>query len=82
MEINYPELTLLGSTGSIGTQALELASAKNIKVNTLCARSSVGTVEAQARKFQPSYCVMTDVDAAKDLKARLADTGVKLLSGD
>ena len=82
MEVNYPELTLLGSTGSIGTQALELAAAKNIKVNTLCARSSVGTVEAQARKFQPSYCVMTDESAAKDLKARLADTGIKVLSKD
>ncbi len=82
MEYNYPELTLLGSTGSIGRQALELAEAKNIKVNTLCARSSVGTVEEQARRFLPSFCVMTDENAAKDLRARLTDTGIKVLSGE
>ena len=41
MGFNYPELTLLGSTGSIGTQALELAAAKNIKVNTLCAKLNI-----------------------------------------
>ncbi len=82
MEYNYPELTLLGSTGSIGRQALELAEAKNIKVNTLCARSSVGTVEAQARRFLPNFCVMTDENAAKDLRARLVDTGIKVLSGE
>ena len=62
--MKYQSLTLLGSTGSIGRQALELAAEKNIKINGLCARSSVKEVEAQARRFKPQYCVMTDASAA------------------
>jgi len=57
MRNNYPSLTLLGSTGSIGRQALELAAEKNIKVNGLCARSSVAEVEAQARRFLPNIAL-------------------------
>ena len=82
MRSKYPALTLLGSTGSIGTQALELAAEKNIKINGLCARSSVDVVERQARRFMPKYCVMTDEAAARDLKARLADTKIKVMSGE
>jgi len=82
MRKNYPSLTLLGSTGSIGRQALELAAEKNIKINGLCARSSVTEVEAQARRFKPKYCVMTDENAAADLKVRLSDTKIKVMSGE
>jgi len=82
MRNNYPSLTLLGSTGSIGRQALELAAEKNIKVNGLCARSSVAEVEAQARRFSPKYCVMTDERSAADLKSRLSDTKIKVMSGE
>lgn len=81
MNSEYTELTLLGSTGSIGRQALELAAAKNIKVNGLCAHRSVPETEAQARRFSPRFCVMTDESAAADLAARLADTDIRVLSG-
>ena len=82
MNYEYPELTLLGSTGSIGRQALELADAKNIKINGLAANKSVAEVERQARRFKPSFCVMSDPCAAVDLKDRLADTNITVLSGD
>ena len=82
MSYEYPELTLLGSTGSIGRQALELADAKNIKINGLAANKSVAEVEKQARRFKPSFCVMSDPGAAADLKDRLADTDITVLSGD
>lgn len=82
MSYEYPELTLLGSTGSIGRQALELADAKNIKINGLAANKSVAEVEKQARRFKPSFCVMSDPRAAADLKDRLADTEITVLSGD
>ena len=79
MSYEYPELTLLGSTGSIGRQALELADAKNIKINGLAANKSVAEVEKQARRFMPSFCVMSDPRAAADLKDRLADTEITVL---
>ena len=82
MSYEYPELTLLGSTGSIGRQALELADAQNIKINGLAANKSVAEVERQARRFKPSFCVMSDPRAAVDLKDRLADTNITVLSGD
>lgn len=78
----YPSLTLLGSTGSIGKQTLELAAEKNININGLCAHLSVDEVEAQARRFKPKYCVMTDERAAADLKTKLSDTKIKVLSGE
>ncbi len=82
MNFEYPQLTLLGSTGSIGRQATELASAKGIRINGFAANRSVAAVEEQARRFAPSFCVMSDPKAAADLKARLADTSVKVLAGE
>ena len=78
----YPTVTLLGSTGSIGKQALELAAAKGIKIKAIGANRSVGAVEKQARQFCPAFCAMADEAAAKDLKSRLADTDIKVLSGE
>lgn len=75
-------LTLLGSTGSVGRQALEVARTNKIKITGLCANKSSEKLEAQAREFNPSICVMTDKAAARDLKTRLADTDIKVLSGD
>ena len=82
MENLYPTVTLLGSTGSIGKQALELAAAKGIKIKAIGANRSVGAVEKQARQFCPAFCAMADEAAAKDLKIRLADTDIKVLSGE
>lgn len=77
----YPDLVVLGSTGSVGEQAIDVARAHRIRVRGLSAHRSVARVEEQARALLPDYAVMVDPSAAADLKARLADTSVKVLSG-
>ncbi|MBP5195716.1 MAG: 1-deoxy-D-xylulose-5-phosphate reductoisomerase [Lachnospiraceae bacterium] len=76
-------IVILGSTGSIGTQTLEVVRAYSdrLKVVGLAANKSVEKIEAQIREFHPSYVVMYDEKAALDLKERVKDTGVKVLSG-
>jgi len=74
-------ISLLGSTGSIGRQSLEVIAACGMKVTALTANSSVELLEEQARRFQPEMAVLTDEKAAADLKIRLADTNVRVLSG-
>ncbi|MCQ2488277.1 MAG: 1-deoxy-D-xylulose-5-phosphate reductoisomerase [Clostridia bacterium] len=75
------KLCILGSTGSIGTQALDVARKHNIKITALTASSSVDKLEEQAREFKPNLVAMLDENAAKDLKVRLQDTDIKVLSG-
>jgi len=75
-------LSILGSTGSIGTQTLEVAGACDIKISALAARSNAELMERQARRFTPEIAVLSDERAAADLKVRLADTGIRILSGE
>ena len=74
-------LTVLGSTGSIGRQTLEVAEDLGIPVCALAAGRSAERLEAQARKFRPKYAVLGDEAAAKALRIALADTETKVLSG-
>ena len=74
-------ISILGSTGSIGRQTLEVAEDMGLKVAALTAHSSVERMEAQVRQFHPGFVVMTDEHAAKDLRVRLADTDTKVLAG-
>ncbi len=76
------KLILLGSTGSIGTQALEVARKQNIQVTALAAGKNVSLMEEQIREFKPKIAVMSDENAAKELKIRVKDTSTKVLSGD
>ena len=78
---NFPDLIVLGSTGSVGEQAVDVARAHRIPVRAVTAHRSVATVEAQVREFHPDFAVMTDESAAADLRARVADTDTKVLSG-
>ena len=75
-------LTVLGSTGSIGTQALEVAEKTNWQITALAAGRNVRLAEAQARRFKPQFVAMFDKDAAAELKIKLADTGIKVCSGE
>jgi len=76
------EIVVLGSTGSIGTQTLDVARMHGYKVKALSANSSVKLLEEQAREFVPEFiCVRTD-EAYSDLKTRLADMNIKLFKGD
>ena len=77
----YPDLIVLGSTGSVGTQALDVARAHGIRVRGVTAHRSVDAVEAQVRAFSPDFAVLTDPSAAADLRARVADTGTRVLAG-
>jgi len=74
-------ITVLGSTGSIGKQALEVARLQGFDVLALAAHSDVQTLERQIRQFRPKLAALSDEKAAADLKARVADTGTKVLPG-
>lgn len=80
--IKYPELVILGSTGSVGLQAADVACGHNVKVKGLSADRNVKTIENQARRFGVCACAMNNELAAKDLKERLFDTGIKVYSGN
>ena len=79
--INLPNMIVLGSTGSVGKQAIDVALQLNIKVDALSANKDAKTVEAQARALGVAACAMNDECAAKDLKERLKDTDIKVYSG-
>lgn len=73
---------VLGSTGSIGTQTLEIVrNNKDLKVVALAAGTNVTLMEQQVREFQPRLAVMGNADAANDLKQRLQDTDTRVLAG-
>ena len=74
-------VSILGSTGSIGRQSLEVIAACGMKVAALTANSNVKLLEEQARRFQPKLAVLMDDQAAADLKMRLADTCVQVAGG-
>lgn len=74
-------LSILGSTGSIGTQALDVVRKLNINVVALTANKNVDIAEKQIREFKPELAVMYDEKSAKDLKIKTADTSTKILCG-
>lgn len=76
------KISVLGSTGSIGTQTLDVADITgDYEICALSAHSNVELMERQIRKYKPSVVAMTDIKAAADLKIRVADTSTKVLSG-
>ncbi len=75
------KLVILGSTGSIGTQALEVAALAGYEVLALAVGSRIDSFETQLRKFRPRYAAVYDAKAAADLKVRVADMDVQILSG-
>lgn len=74
-------LVILGSTGSIGTQALEVAQQAGYRIVGLAAARQVDLLEQQIRQFMPSVAAMYDVTAAEELRTRVADLPVRVLSG-
>ena len=76
------KIAILGSTGSIGTQTLDVARAnKDIEVLGISAGRNVELLEKQAREFQPKLVAVWEEDAAKELAVRLADMDIKVVSG-
>lgn len=74
-------IVLLGSTGSIGTQTLEVCEKLHIPVLALAAGSNVDLLEIQARSVKPEIVAMSDVTAAIELQKRLSETGIRVLAG-
>lgn len=76
------KIVVLGSTGSIGTQTLEIVRAnQDLQVVALAAASSVALMEKQVREFKPLLAVMWSEQAAADLKKRIADTDTRVACG-
>lgn len=75
------KITILGSTGSIGTQALDVIRAGEDSVYALTANSRIDILEAQVREFKPRVVALQDAQKAKDLSVRIADTDTTVLSG-
>ena len=76
------KISVLGSTGSVGEQALDVARASSYRVTSISANKNVKRVEEQAREFGVSAVAMADENAANELKLRLADTSIKVYGGE
>ena len=74
-------ITILGSTGSIGRQTLSVADELGLRVAALTAERNVELLEAQCRQYRPELAVLTDEAAAEELKVRLADMNIRVLTG-
>ena len=74
-------ISLLGSTGSIGRQSLEVIAACGMTVAALTANRDVNRMEEQCRRLRPALAVMMDPSAAAELRIRLADTPVRVAQG-
>lgn len=75
-------ISLLGSTGSIGRQTLDVVRQTGVHVCALTAKRDVARMEAQAREFHPALVVLCDETAAADLRLRLHDTDIRVVSGE
>lgn len=76
------KIAILGSTGSVGTQSIEVAQNIGASVELLVANSNICALERQARAINPRVCVIMDETKASDLKSHLADTDIKVYSGE
>ena len=74
-------ISVLGSTGSIGTQTLDVAAQCGFQVAAITANRSIDKLEKQARRFHPELVAAYDESAAAELRIRLADTGIRVASG-
>lgn len=74
-------VSVLGSTGSIGTQSLEVCEKHGFRIYGLSANNSTDLLEQQTRKFRPEYVCIYNEEKYAELKQRLSDTGVKVLCG-
>ena len=74
-------MSILGSTGSIGTQALDVARLRDFSVRALTSNSNIDLLENQIREFKPEIAAVCDEKAARELKIKVADTSTVILSG-
>ena len=72
-------ISILGSTGSIGTQSLDVVDKLGLKVSAITAASNVDLIENQIRKYKPELAVLFNEDKAAELRLRVKDTGTRVL---
>ena len=82
IKMNKPSMIILGSTGSVGEQAVDVALKMQVKVDAISAHKNAKRAEEQARLFGVKACAMSDESAARDLKERLRDTDIKVYGGN
>lgn len=75
-------MVILGSTGSIGTQALDVARLRNFTVKALTSNSNIDLLEKQIREFKPEIAAVADDKRAAELRIKVADTDTKVLGGE
>ncbi len=75
------DVIILGSTGSIGRQSLEVIEAIGGRVRALTANKNIELLEQQIRKFKPELAAVNDIEAANELAARVSDIPVRIVSG-
>ena len=75
------KLSILGSTGSIGCQTLDVVRGLGLSVTTLAAYQNIALLEKQIREFKPQLVAVFDLEAAKQLKIAVADMSVTVVSG-
>lgn len=76
------KIAVIGSTGSIGKQALDVCERNNISVRAISAGSNVKLLAEQVRRFRPACCALADESLLGELKILIADTGTKIYGGD
>lgn len=79
--INYPSMIVLGATGSVGLQAVDVAIKHGVRVDALSANRSVKKTEELIRALKPQACAMADESSASDLAVRVKDLPVKIYAG-
>lgn len=80
--MNKKNVCILGSTGSVGRQAIEVVRERGFRLSGICADRNITLLEEQIREFHPEFCAVRDISAAKELKIAVADTETKILAGE
>lgn len=75
-------VAVLGSSGSVGTQALDVCEKLGLRVDALTGGRNDKLLEEQVRRFRPRFCAMADADAARALRTRVRDTDTKIYGGE
>ena len=75
------KIAILGSTGSIGTQTVDILPSIDAEVVALTTNRRINLLEEQARALHPKMVCAMDENAAKELKIKLADTDIEVLTG-
>lgn len=76
------QVCILGSTGSVGRQAIEVVRERGYRLTGLCADGNISLLEDQIREFHPLFCAVRNEEKAKELKIAVSDTDTKILSGE